>query len=98
MAGKKSRAAGGESARFPPVWPGSISQPQRHTWDMWAEFVVGSRPQLARGLFSGFSLQNPTLPIFISIRNFDGHRFVSRLVVKFDSHETTKYIYFLLNL
>ena len=41
----------GESARFPPVWPGFDSRTRRH---MWVEFVVGSRPCSER-FFSGYA-------------------------------------------
>jgi len=44
----------GESARFPPMWPGFDSHTRRH---MWVEFVVGSRP-----CSEGFS---PGSPVFL---------------------------------
>ena len=44
----------GESARFPPMWPGFDSRTRRH---MWVEFVVGSRP-----CSEGFS---PGSPVFL---------------------------------
>ena len=58
-AGSREQGAGsreqgwrsGESARFPPMWPGFDSRTRRHTW---VEFVVGSRPCSER-FFSGYS-------------------------------------------
>ena len=52
----------GESARFPPMWPGFDSRTRRH---MWVEFVVGSRP-CSEGFSPGSPVflppQKPTLP------------------------------------
>ena len=44
----------GESARFPPMWPGFDSRTRRH---MWVEFIVSSRP-----CSEGFS---PDSPVFL---------------------------------
>ncbi len=59
----------GESARFPPMWPGFDSRTRRH---MWVEFVVGSRP-CSEGFSPGSPVflppQKPTLPNSNSIRD-----------------------------
>ena len=60
----------GESARFPPMWPGFDSRTRRH---MWAEFVVGSRP-CSEGFSPGSLVflppQNPALSKFQFDREF----------------------------
>ena len=68
----------GESARFPPMWPGFNSRTRRH---MWVEFVVGSRPRS-----EGFSPGSPpstktNTSKFQFDREFEGHKFVSRETV-----------------
>ena len=59
----------GESARLPPVWPGSDSRTRRH---MWVEFVVGSL-LAPRGFSPGTPVspfpQKPTFPNSNSIWN-----------------------------
>ena len=59
----------GESARFPPMWPGFDSRTRCH---MWVEFVVGSRP-CSEGFSPGSPVflppQKPTLPNSNSIGN-----------------------------
>ena len=58
----------GESARFPPMWPGFDSA----RYHMWVEFVVGSRP-CSEGFSPGSPVflppQKPTLPNSNSIGN-----------------------------
>ena len=67
----------GESARLPPMWPGFKSWTRCH---MWVEFVVGSRP-CSEGFSPGNLVflppQKSTFPN--PIREFEGHRFVSRM-------------------
>ena len=73
-----------KSTHLPPMWPRFDSW----TWHyVWFEFVVGSDP-----CFKGFppgslvflAPQKPAFPSSNSIRNSEGHRFVSRKTVKWN--------------
>ena len=66
------------SIRLPPMWPGSITG---LGVKMWVEFVVGSRPCSER-FYSGFPLSSKTnISKFQFDLEFEGHRFVSRIVL-----------------
>ena len=63
------------------MWPGFDSQTRRQ---MWVEFVVGSRPCSERFFsgYSGFPLSSKTnISKFQFDLEFEGHRFVTRIVL-----------------